>query len=151
MSNGTWNNNNGNNNQQQERPQGKEAAPNKVKFSSVKLGNSKQGSPTIGLYLKPEEMVKLRNLLDELLGMNAEGAKLSCIVIAGEKYDSGYAYVNPKEKRQDNGQGQGQSGYQRGNGGYGQRQNAGHGDRAQAREYLQNKRLGGGTQNGQGN
>lgn len=81
---------------------------NKVKFSSVKLGQSKQGSPTLGLYLKKDQAERLVGLLTELLQSGQDGCKFSCIVISGKEYDSGYMYVNPKEQRQQGQQGQGQ-------------------------------------------
>lgn len=90
----------------------KAAAPNKVSFSSVKLGETKQGSPTLNLYLGTDKngvnhMQKLHDLLGELLESGADGCKIGCIVIQGKSYDSGYAYVNPKEQKSEN---QGQQG-----------------------------------------
>lgn len=148
-------NNNGNN----QAPQGnnmapsKEDVPNKVKFSSVKLGQTKQGSPTMGLYLKREEAEKLVTLVSQLLAAGEDGCKLACIVISGEKYDSGYTYVNPKEARQDQGQGQNQGnrGFQNGGGGNGggyRKQNAGPNDRTAAKQFMQNKRIDDGEQKG---
>lgn len=121
----------------------KDEQPNKVKFSSVKMGETKQGSPTVGIYLKRDQLEKLVALGTELLQMGEDGCKLSCIIIPGEKYDSGYAYVNPKEKRQDGpGSNQGQSrGFQGGgNGGY-RKQNAGANDRTSAKAFFASKRV----------
>lgn len=130
----SYNNNN-------QRPQGKEEVFNKVKFSSVKLGETKQGSPTMGLYLKRDQMEKLHTLITELLQANEDGMKLGCIVIQGEKYDSGYAYVNPKEKKEDkqgaaDGEdtttGKAKGGFGKKSGGFG---------KDGARSYFQNKRV----------
>lgn len=126
------------NNNNQQRPAGKEDVPNKVKFSSVKLGETKQGSPTIGLYLKRDQMEKMTELMASMLAAGEDGCKLSCIVISGKDYDSGYTYVNPKEERK-----QGQGGPS--NGGY-SKQN-GFKDKNSARDYLQRKRLNDGEKN----
>lgn len=135
------------NNSNNQRPQGKEDAPNKVKFSSVKLSQTKQGSPTMGLYLKREQAEKLHSLIEEILSSGEDGFKLSCIVISGESYDSGYAYVNPKEQRKENG---GSNGRQGGGGGY--RQKPGNfGDKSQARSFFKNKRVDDGEEEESGN
>lgn len=164
---GFGNNNNNNNigDAHNNRPQGKEDVFNKVKFSSVKLGQTKQGSPTIGLYLKRDQMEKMHALLSELLASPAgtEGCKIGCICISGKDYDSGYAYVNPKEPRQqeqggNNGGNANRGGYNNGgnkgqnNGGGGYRKPAGgnFGDRSAAQSFLQNKRLNDGEEGGTG-
>jgi hypothetical protein len=131
--------NNNNNNNGQGRPQGKEDEPNKVRFSSVKMGETKQRSPTVALYLKRDQAEKLLNIVSEMLEAGEDGCKLNCIFIEGKDYDSGYAYVNPKSPKQEdgNGQGQRQGGFKgRGNnrGGY-------SGGKQNAREYLQQKRV----------
>lgn len=126
------------NNNNNSRPQGKEDAPNKVKFSSVKLGETKQGSPTIGLYLKKEQMQKLIGVLMDMDNANEDGCKLSCIVISGKDYDSGYAYVNPKEQRQQDGNNNAGGGQYRG--GYKQT-NSNFSNKSQARDYLKGKRV----------
>lgn len=134
-------------NKNYQRPQGKEDAPNKVKFSSVKLGETKQGSPTIGLYLGTDKngvnhMEKLYNLLGEMLQAGEDGCKLSCIVIHGKDYDSGYTYVNPKEERK-----QGQGGQS--NGGYSRQNQGGNGfkDKGAAKSFFQSKRVDDGEKN----
>jgi hypothetical protein len=157
-------NNNTNQGADQGRPNGKEDVFNKVKFSSVKMGQTKQGSPTLGLYLKKDQMEKLHALLTELLQTQAgaEGCKIGCIVIAGKDYDSGYAYVNPKEPRregQGGGQGNGQSqGFNGGNnragsngGGYNRQPRGNFGNKDSARSFLQNKRIDDGKEGGSGN
>ncbi len=122
----------------QGRPQGKEEVPNKVKFSSVKLGETKQGSPTMALYLKRDQMEKLHTLVTELLQGEADGMKIGCIVISGEKYDSGYAYVDAKQTREQGQQGE-QSNESSGKtkGGF---KKSGFGKDA-AKSYFQNKRV----------
>jgi hypothetical protein len=121
--------------------------PNKVKFSSIKLSTTKQGSPTVGLYLKREELEKLVALGSELLAMPGnDGCKIGVIVIAGQDYDSGYCYVNPKEPKQEGGgnqrgnyQNRSSGGYQ---GGQGYRKQASNfGDKSSARAYMQSKRV----------
>jgi hypothetical protein len=143
------NNNNGGNYNK-----GKEDVPNKVSFSSVKLGQTKQGSPTIGLYLKREQLEKLVTLGAELLEAGEDGCKIGCIVIEGKDYNSGYAYVNAKEARTDN-QAQGQSqgsGYQNrgGNGGGGYRKPSAP-TRNSARTFLAGKKLASGNETPEGN
>lgn len=145
------NNNNNNNN-----PNGKEDVPNKIKFSSVKLGQTKQGSPTVGLYLKREQLEKLVALGSELLEAGEDGCKIGCIVIEGKDYDSGYAYVNPKEARQDNQQGA-QGGYKsngnsfRGNSGGNGYRKPSVSTRDSARSFLKGKKLASGNEAPEGN
>jgi hypothetical protein len=128
---------------------GKEDVPNKVKFSSVKLGQTKQGSPTVGLYLKRDQLEKLVQLGAELLESGQDGCKIGCIVIEGKDYDSGYAYVNPKEQRQDGGQQQGQKRSFGGSSGGYRKSNAP--TRDQARSYLKSKKLSDGEEEAEGN
>lgn len=115
--------------------------PNKVKFSSVKLGQTKQGSNTVGLYLKKEEMQKFVALMNELDEAGEDGCKVSIIVIEGEKYDSGYAYVNPKEPKQgSNNNGYAQAAASNNNNRFGKK--PGNNDnKASARAFLQSKRI----------
>jgi hypothetical protein len=81
----------------------KEDVFNKVKFSSAKLGETKQGSPSIGLYMKRDQLERFVALATELLeNTDSDGCKLSCVIIPGKEYDSGYMYVNPKEPRKEN-------------------------------------------------
>ena len=122
-------------NKNYQRPQGKEDAPNKVKFSSVKLGETKRGSPTVGLYLKRDQMERMVEIMAAMLQAGEDGCKLSCIVISGKYYDSGYTYVNPKEERK---QGQGGSN----GGGYrNQSTNNGFKDKGAAESFFQSKRI----------
>lgn len=132
---------NRNNNSNQQRPTGKEDAPNKVKFSSVKLGETKQGSPTVGLYLKRDQMERMVELMASMLEAGEDGCKLSCIVIHGKDYDSGYTYVNPKEERK---QGQGGS-----SGGYNRQNQGGNSfkDKGAAKSFFQSKRVDDGEKN----
>lgn len=174
---GFGNNSNGNSNNNSNagdaannaRPQGKEDVFNKVKFSSVKLGETKQGSPTIGLYLKRDQMEKMHALLTELLATPAgtDGCKIGCICISGKDYDSGYAYINPKEPKQDNrnggntrqnnnnnsgGYNNGRSNNTQGNNQGGYRKTSGNfGDRSSAKSFLEGKRLNDGEEGGSGN
>jgi hypothetical protein len=143
--------NNSSNNGSQGRPQ-REEVFNKVSFTSVKLGQTKQGSPTLGLYLGGEQMKKLHALLTELVEKGENGCKLSCIVIHGKEYDSGYTYVNPKEARaggdrQGNGVSEGAP--RQSSGGFNRRPNSGFGkaaggntdDKSAARSFFQSKRV----------
>lgn len=129
------------NNQAPQQQPAKADQPNKVKFSSIKLSQTSKGSPTVGLYLKKEEMVKLIELCSELANMpDNDGCKIGVIVIAGQEYDSGYCYVNPKEPKQSSG------GFQRGanqnfqGGGY-RKPASNFADKSQARAFMQSKRL----------
>ena len=126
--------------------------PTKVSFSSVKLGQTKQGSPTMGMFLKRDQMEKLYGILTELLNSQAgqDGCKIAAIVISGEKYDSGYAYVGPKMPPQQRGsynnygnaqtQNTQQTGQTQQRPSYG-RQEGPFADKQAARTFIQNKRL----------
>jgi hypothetical protein len=150
----------GRNSNGQGRPQGKVDDPNKVRFSSVKMGETKQGSPTLGLYLKRDQAEKLATLLGEMLNAGEDGCKFSCIVIPGKDWDSGYMYVNPKEQRHQGdgnnaGYNKGQGGFQQGNngstgGGY-RKPNGFAGGKSSAREFLQAKRINDGEEEDKGN
>lgn len=112
--------------------QGKADVPNKVKFSSVRLSQTKQGSPTATFYLKQDQAAKLIELLSELLESGADGAKLSAVVIEGKDYNSGYAYVDKKESRGEQNQARG---------GFANKAKGKFGDKTNAREYLAKKRF----------
>jgi len=118
----------------------KEEVPNKVKFSSVKLGATKQGSNTVGLYLKRDQMEKMHTLLTELLQANEDGCKIGVIVIEGKSYDSGYAYVNPKEKREGSEQGAANEGQANGKASYPKGNKPSFG-KDSARSFFKNKRV----------
>ncbi len=99
------------NNNREQRPE----VENKISFSSVKRGENKHGSPTVGLYLGVEDCAKLGQLLQAACeAENSTGAKLMVQIIEGEKYDSGYAYINPKIPMEGAGRSQGNSNQARG-------------------------------------
>lgn len=84
-----------------EQRQGKEQAPNKVSFSSIKHTENKHGSLISTLFLGAEDAVKLAELLMEAVEESQGiGAKLTVTTITGKSYDSGYTYVNPKNPPQ---------------------------------------------------
>lgn len=133
-----------------ERPQGKDDVFNKISFSSVKLGETKQGSLTVGLYLGRDQMEKLQGLINELLSTEVgnNGCKVSVICIEGKDYNSGYAYVNPKEPKRDGNNNYGGQTRQQGGNQYSKSRAPGNfADKSSARSFLESKRLNDGTQN----
>lgn len=152
---GNYNNGGGNNggnggghyqgNQQGNQGTRQPDAPNKVRFSSVRLGQTQQGSPSVGMCLKRDQMEKLATLLGEMLNAGLDGCKFNMTVIEGREYASGYMYVADKQQQQQQRQGQGyaqgqqkQSYYSNGynNGG-----NGNFANKQDARSYVQSKRI----------
>lgn len=145
-------NDNGNNAQHaQQRPQGKEEVFNKLSFTSVKLGQTKQGSATMTLYMGRDQMEKAVGLMQELLStpVGDLGCKLSVICIEGKSYTSGYAYLNPKEPKKEGSNnyvpnGQTQAAPQ--NNSYGRQRQGNFGNKESARSFLESKRINDGKQ-----
>lgn len=112
-----------NNNTREQRPE----VENKVSFSSVKRGQNKHGSPTLGLYLGVEDCAKLAALVQAACEVeNSTGTKIMVQIIEGEKYDSGYAYINPKIPMENSDRSQGNGGQARGGNSQGPRSGGGY-------------------------
>lgn len=79
--------------------------PDKISFSSVKRGTNKHGSPYIGLYMGNDAAAILVRRVQAVTKSSSSGVKLFIQIIAGEKYDSGYAYVDVKQENRNSDKG----------------------------------------------
>lgn len=74
--------------------------PDKVSFTSIKRGENQYGSPTVVAYLGNDAIAVLVRRLSAVSEKSDKGAKLFIQIIEGDKYDSGYAYVDEKQEGQ---------------------------------------------------